>query len=97
MARTMPFKFSTARNLGRLDAADVPSQRAQPIRWLFVFNSRFARLNQTAPPKPRPIISRNARLRRIVLTCAIWGQMIQHVPDAALQLSHQNKEGRVYE
>jgi len=36
-------------------------------------------------------------MRRIVLTCAILGQMIQHVPDAALQLSHQNKEGRVYE
>src|SRR5712675_590857 len=35
-------------------------------------------------------------MRRIVLTCAILGQMIQHVPDAALQLSHQNKEGRVY-
>lgn len=34
-------------------------------------------------------------LRRMVLTCAILGQMIQHVHDAALQLSHQNKEGRV--
>ena len=34
-------------------------------------------------------------LRRMVLTCAILGQMIQYVPDAVLQLSHQNKEGRV--
>jgi hypothetical protein len=36
-------------------------------------------------------------LRRMVLTCAILGQMIQHAHDAELQLSHQNKEGRVYE
>jgi hypothetical protein len=34
-------------------------------------------------------------MRRIVLTCAILGRMIQHVPDAAVQLSHQNKEGHV--
>jgi hypothetical protein len=29
------------------------------------------------------------------LTCTILGQMIQHPHDAALQLSHPNKEGRV--
>ena len=29
----------------------------------------------------------DVRMRRIVLTCAILGQMIQHVPDAALHAS----------
>jgi hypothetical protein len=33
-------------NTRSFDAADVPSQWAQLIRWLFVFNSRFARINQ---------------------------------------------------
>jgi hypothetical protein len=39
-------------NTRSFDAADVPSQWAQLIRWLFVFNSRFARINQDHQSAP---------------------------------------------